>query len=212
MCPPTHWNSAREHSHRPTRADVADVVAILHAKGHKRETIRKSANYLAAVLDAELVTPNPARSVRLPHEPKRDLVPPLAEHVEAVAAILTGPQRLALLVLDATGVRLGEFDAAHVGDLDEQRHAWLDGGFRMGRAIRWACLDSDTPANQRFLFSDVSPVYAPCDRLRARSSPRSSSNSAFVDRNSSSGRQRPAGAPAIRGLSANVNSSVRRRR
>jgi Phage integrase central domain len=56
-----------------TVADVVDFVAALAAKGRKRETIRKSLKYLAAVLDFAGVDPNPARdrSVRLPFEEKR---------------------------------------------------------------------------------------------------------------------------------------------
>jgi integrase len=35
------------------------------------------------------------------------------------------PYLLGLLVLDATGVRVGELEAARLGDLDEKRRAWL---------------------------------------------------------------------------------------
>ena len=45
-------------------ADVADLVAALHADGRKRETIRKSVGYLAQVLDHAGVDPNPARDSR----------------------------------------------------------------------------------------------------------------------------------------------------
>jgi integrase len=50
----------------------------MHAAGRKRETIRKSAKYLAAVLDYGNVDPSPARdrNVRLPHEETEELEPP----------------------------------------------------------------------------------------------------------------------------------------
>jgi integrase len=51
--------------------------------------------------------------------------PPSADHVEAVAWLLKPAYLLALLVLDATGARFGELEAARLGDLDEQRRAWL---------------------------------------------------------------------------------------
>jgi hypothetical protein len=54
-----------------TGDDVAHLVETLSAAGKRRETIRKSVKYLAAVLDYEGVTPNPCRDrqrIRLPHE------------------------------------------------------------------------------------------------------------------------------------------------
>jgi integrase len=48
-----------------------------------------------------------------------------ADHVEAAAWLLTPAYLLGVLVLDATGARIGELEAARVGDLDENRKAWL---------------------------------------------------------------------------------------
>jgi len=85
-----------------TSADVAELVTTLAAAGKKRETIRKSVKYLAAVLDECGLDPNPARakSIRLPHEEHEELVPPTAEHVEAVYRLLAPSYRLPLLWLD----------------------------------------------------------------------------------------------------------------
>jgi hypothetical protein len=62
------------------------MVAELAKAGRKRETIRKSVKYLAAVLEEAGVDPNPARDrrVRLPHEEPTEIDPPATEHVEAV--------------------------------------------------------------------------------------------------------------------------------
>lgn len=52
-----------------TAADVAELVAKLHADEYKRETIRKSVTALAQVLDYHGITLNPARDrikVKLP--------------------------------------------------------------------------------------------------------------------------------------------------
>ncbi len=47
-----------------TTADVSDLVTALAAAGKRRETIRKSVKYLAAVLDECGLDPNPARRSR----------------------------------------------------------------------------------------------------------------------------------------------------
>jgi integrase len=106
-----------------TAGDVADLVAEL-AKTRKKETIRKMIVHLAMLLDHAGVSPNPARGVKLPWEEKRELQPPAADHVEAVYRILPSRYRLPLLVLDATGMRLGELEGLAWGDVDEARLRW----------------------------------------------------------------------------------------
>jgi hypothetical protein len=103
--------------------DVIDVVTVLHAAGAKRETIRKTLTYVAAVLDEADLDVNPARDrrVRLPHEEQEELVPPSAEHVESVYGRLPPMHRLPLLWLDWSGARVGSVDSLLVGDYDEPR-------------------------------------------------------------------------------------------
>ncbi len=62
--------------------------------------------------------------VELPREDKAELNPPTAEHVLAVHRILAPSYRLPLLVLDATGMRVGELEALTWGDVDEPRGRW----------------------------------------------------------------------------------------
>ncbi len=62
------------------------------------------------VFDFARVAPNPAR------DQKREIVPPTSEHVLAVHDILRSRYRLPLLVLDATGMRLGRLDQDDVGE------------------------------------------------------------------------------------------------
>lgn len=110
-----------------TPADVAGLVATLTEKGRKRETIRKAVSALAMVLDFEGVAPNPARDrvqVRLPRGDTEEPQPPSGEHVEAVYALMPARYRLPLLVLDATGMRLGELEQLAWGDVDEARSRW----------------------------------------------------------------------------------------
>lgn len=110
-----------------TAQDLADLVARLDSEGAKRESIRKVVNAVAMVLDHADVTPNPARDrvrIRLPRERRPEIAPPAAEHVLAVHALLPSRYRLPLLVLDATGMRLGEVERLVWGDVDEPRGRW----------------------------------------------------------------------------------------
>lgn len=108
-------------------ADVAELVAKLSAEGKARESIRKTRTALAMVFDFAGVAPNPARdiNVRLPRAEPAEPESPTADAVERVAWLLTPKYRLALLVLDATGCRVGELEAARLGDVDESRRGWL---------------------------------------------------------------------------------------
>jgi integrase len=57
--------------------------------------------------------------VRLPHEEREELNPPLADHVEAVYHLLAPAYRLPLLWLDWSGDRLASVELTLVGDYDE---------------------------------------------------------------------------------------------
>jgi integrase len=111
-----------------TPSDVADLIAALAAKGKRRETIRKTLLAGAMIFDyVGIVADNPFRdriAVRLPREEKTEIVPPSAEHVLAVHDVLPERYRLPLLVLDASGMRLGELAGLRWGDVDEPRGRW----------------------------------------------------------------------------------------
>jgi integrase len=59
-----------------------------------------------------------------------------AEQAEAVAGLLPSRYRLPLLVLDATGMRVGELEALCWGDVDEPRGRWRVATSKTGRP-RW---------------------------------------------------------------------------
>jgi integrase len=123
-----------------TTADVSDLVTKLSAAGKKRETIRKSVKYLAAVLDENGVDPNPARakSIRLPHEEHDEIVPPTAAHVEAVYRLLASVYKLPLLWLDWSGARVASIDSLTMGDYDERdRRVRLRASTTKTRAALW---------------------------------------------------------------------------
>ncbi len=118
-----------------TPADIAEVVAALHAAGRKRETIRKSLTVLAQVLDYAGIKENPARNrvhVRLPREEREEPTPPTAEQIEAVLLLVPRVYAFAVLVLDATGMRVAELEEKGLccGDLDEPNTRW-----RIRRAV-----------------------------------------------------------------------------
>jgi integrase len=138
--------------------DVQRMIDVLVHENRARESIRKCRTALSMVLDFAGVTPNPARGkrVKLPREEPEEVQPPHADHVEAVGWILTVPYLIGLLALDSTGARVGEVAAAKVGDLDENRKAWLvRAAVSKTRRARWVQLPTD-------LFAVV------VDRLPAR--------------------------------------------
>ena len=116
-------------------ADVAAFVSGVHAGGLMRESIRKTVSTLAMVLDfaGRIGEQNPARdrlTVKLPREAREEPKPPTAEQVLAVHSLLPPAYRLPLLVLDATGMRVGELEALTWGDVHEARSRW-----RVSRAV-----------------------------------------------------------------------------
>jgi integrase len=145
-----------------TPADVADLVGALHAAGRKRETIRKSLTALAQVLDFAGVKDNPARdrvTVRLPREEREEPTPPTAAQIEAVLPLMPRPYALAVLVLDATGMRVGEIEekSLRCGDLDEPHSRWrIRRAVEKGRRGRWVPLPPD-------LFAAVVRTLSPRD-------------------------------------------------
>jgi integrase len=109
-----------------TAADIAALVAEL-AKTKKRETVRKTLMAVAMVLDFAGIEPNPARdkrTVKLPREAKKEINPPTVAQLIAVHRLLPTRYRLPLVVLDATGMRLGELERLTWGDVDEPRGRW----------------------------------------------------------------------------------------
>jgi integrase len=130
-----------------TAADVADLVGKLASRGAKRETIRKSVTYLAMVLDHEGYTGerNVARNrvaVRLPREERAEIAPPSAGQVEAVIRALPARHRLPALVLEQTGMRVGELEQLHWGDVDEPNVRWrVSRTAEKTRRGRWVPVD-----------------------------------------------------------------------
>lgn len=157
--------------------DVNRLVLELARTGRKRETIRKSVKYLAAVLEENAIEPNPARSkrVRLPHEEQVELEPPTAEHLEAVVRLLPRSYVLPLLWLDWSGARVASVETTRVRDYDEpMRRVRLRASTTKTRMALWVelpdvlaeAIETTLPAREDRdpeapLFKDVG-----ADRLR----------------------------------------------
>ena len=116
------------------------------------------------ILDHARVLPNPVRDplVKLPRGEKREVNPPTADHVEAVYRLLPSTYRLPLLVLDATGMRVGELEALTWGDVDEARGQWrVSAGVAKSGRARFVAVPP-------VLFAAVSDLVPRDDRTPAR--------------------------------------------
>jgi integrase len=146
-----------------TAGDVAAFAGELAAEGLARESIRKTLVTFAMVLDFAGVVPNPVRgkTVKLPREERPEFNPPTAEPVLAVQGILAPRDRLPLLVLDSTGMRVGELEQLTWGDVDEPRGRWRvsQAVSKTGRA-RWVPVPEP-------LFSAVLALVPRDDRVGA---------------------------------------------
>jgi len=124
-------------------------VAALHADGRKRETIRKSVAALAQVLDFADIKDNPARDrtrVRLPREERQEPTPLTADQIESVVRLMPPTYALAVLVLDATGMRVGELEekGLQCGNLDEPNtRRRIRRAVEKGRRGRWVSVPPD---------------------------------------------------------------------
>ena len=120
------------------KSDVRGLVARMHGDGLARESIRKTINTLAQVLDHAELAPNPARGIELPEKDVEEVRPPSADHIEAVLRAVPARHRLALLTLEATGMRVGELERLTWGDVDEDAQRWRVSAARTKtRRSRW---------------------------------------------------------------------------
>jgi integrase len=124
----------------------AGSIPARHISG-QRETIRKSLLALGRVLDFASVRPNPVRDrvhVRLPREQRAEINPPTAAQLEAVVRVLPSRYRLPALVLDGTGMRVGELERLTWGDVDEPRGRWrVSAGTSKTDRARWVQVPPD---------------------------------------------------------------------
>ena len=109
-------------------ADVADLVADMHEHGLRKQTIRKTVSVLAMVLDhaginrTRLATADGQAAAR-GEAPEVAAADRRARRRRSSASCRTATG-CPSLVLDATGMRVGELEALTWGDMDEPRSRW----------------------------------------------------------------------------------------
>ena len=74
--------------------------------------------------------------VKLPRGERRHVTPPTAAHVLAVHRRLADGYRLPLVVLESTGMRVGELEVLAWDDVDEARARWRT-GHKTESSLRW---------------------------------------------------------------------------
>lgn len=86
----------------------------------KPKTVATYLSVLRSALDFARVTPNPARDrfVRLPHSPEEETSPPSFAEFEALRETILPRHRLAVELLEGTGLRIGELGALTWADVD----------------------------------------------------------------------------------------------
>lgn len=111
------------------------------------------------VLDHHGVQPNPARDprVKLPRNERPVIEPPSAEHLGALLARVAPRYRLALVVLEATGMRVGELERLAWGDVDRTQGRWRVSAGKTAAARRWVNVPPD-------VFAAVEELMAVEDR------------------------------------------------
>jgi len=106
----------------------------------------KALGALRQLLDFCEVDPNPCRDrrVRLPRDAREEIEPPSGQDVAALIAAAAPRYRLPLLVLEATGMRVGELEALRWGDLDVREGRWrVARQHEKGRRGRWVPVPED---------------------------------------------------------------------
>lgn len=113
-----------------TVRDVQELVAAMVDRKLAAGTVGKYLTEIKMVLDFADAVPNPARDkrVKLPANQQPEVSPPTAQHVLAMLSLVPARMRLALAVLEQTGMRVGELLSLPWGDVD------VDGSrFRLSR-------------------------------------------------------------------------------
>ncbi len=142
--------------------DVQDVVAAL-SRDLSPTSVRQYVATLRLVLDFADVDPNPARDrrVKFPRAESNVLEPPSEAQVAAIIANAPPRWRLALRVLEQTGMQVGELRALEWGDVDlaESRFRIRNGKTKTAR--RWVAVPE-------WLMDDIAATCPPDDRTAER--------------------------------------------
>lgn len=125
---------------RPThvRAWIGELAVKLSP-----QTIRMHLSVVRQVLDHAGLHPNPARhaSVRVPRQERKLVQPPSTADFHALVEAINPQHRFPLVLLEATGLRIGELERLTWGDVDEANGRLRVAGGKTRNARRWVPLE-----------------------------------------------------------------------
>ena len=138
--------------------DAQEVVTALSAD-LSPASVRIYIGTLRQVLDFAGAEPNPAtdKRVKMPRNEKTVLEPPSANEVAAIIRNAPPKWRLALRVLEQTGMRAGELSKLKWQDVDEANSRFRIRGGKTSAARRWVAVPE-------WLMADVVETCPPDDR------------------------------------------------
>ena len=142
--------------------DVQNVVTALAAELSPLSA-KQYVGTLRRVLDFADVDPNPARDrrVRLPRIEAGVVEPPSESQVAAIIADAPSRWRLALRVLEQTGMRVGELRTLEWGDVDLAESRFRIRGGKSKAARRWVPVP-------KWLMDEIAGTCPPDDRTVGR--------------------------------------------
>jgi integrase len=149
----------------PTMLTWQDVQALIAVLGVdlSASTVRLYVRTLAQVLDYAEVVPNPARDrhVRFPRIEGKVVEPPSEAEVAAIIANAPKRWRLALRLLEQTGLRVCELQALVWGDLDFSNSRLRVQNGKTRAARRWVAVPD-------WLMDKIAETVPPDDRIAER--------------------------------------------
>lgn len=123
-----------------TIADIQELVGAWMEDGLKASTIAQYMTTVKLIFDFADADPNPARDprLRLPSVQKIEATPPTGDQFLALLEAVNRRYRLPLVVLEQTGMRVGEVCTLVWGDVDEQGDRFrLRAAATKTRRARW---------------------------------------------------------------------------
>jgi integrase len=158
------WLKASDLAGRdPSSVTSKELQTLVTSSGLTGSSLQTYMSPVKQIFDFAGVDPNPARGrrVRLPRTERAPIVVPLRAHIETIIASVKAVYRLALHLLDETGVRVGELLAWTWGDVDIHGSQILVREGKTKSARRWVPI---LPARMDELLATCPPDSRSGDR------------------------------------------------
>ena len=146
-----------------TPQDIQQLIGRL-STGLKPSSLKLYIRALGQLLDFTGVEPNPVRdrTVKLPSAVREEIEPPTDQHFLAILDTVPARWRLPLVVLEQTGMRVGELQTLTWGNIDTtNRRFRVEGRHAKTRRARWVQVPS-------WLLDEIEATCPPEDRLPQR--------------------------------------------